>query len=451
VDARGPLDVWFASARRNDKKQKQKWDAYFDMKMTPEQLEYAKNLQHRTVSSMSGLIDYIGILKEQNSLITQWAGKTPDNIDTKEDDRRMTLRTLSSSGRLKGFFPFSSVNDGIDEKHDPEPSSDPLEAILKRLQRLSTRKAHSTFLTEEGGLLKMHAHSIPALFIRPHLAALTNPNIDFHVLCHGFRFTAEQEEWGWSTVYNLMSEEFEEKPVRNEYELAALLLDSPALKKIRGTSTPKTLRRICIWLQTKEHVAMFCWDEYRLSSGRVHEFALCDNLGARTSFLDHQSFRYGFERALTERSIALDDEKDWSTHAFDPDYMKVQDDFLCTSYMARYTLISSMFEALLFAKTATQRKYAALDLGGLKMVYRQFEHDLFDFMKTKTKEKKIVLLSPSLDASFVDVNAISLVAMDVNGACASYFYAGSTRKFVARNASGGPERGCAISSRACGI
>jgi hypothetical protein len=412
LDPADPFDEWLKGAFKRDDVQKHRWTRYFKIKdkLTPKQIQVAEVLERGTIS-VHGL-QYAAPIATLNQNILEWKRRSENNVDMEVDKARMNLRTLSDSGGLRGFFPFNvELPDS-----DSEGEADALKV--------------SMFLEEDGGLSTLHSHAIPALFIQNHLAALKNPCMDFHVMCHGFRYElGETDLWGWTLSLDAY-DEWENVRSSNEYELALSLLDSQAFQNILSQQSTKSMRRICIWLMTHGHVAMLCWDEYRLSGKKHHIFAICDNLFDGGGVLDYKEFTHGFEAALRERHIAVGEPKEWCNDACCPGQMKVEHDFLCASFMARFTLMLSVFESFFRLNYGAKERYADLAMGEIKWVYRNFEMDIFIFIRDKAEEQKIVLFSPSLDAPFVNISAVSLVVMDVNGSCTPYRYDGKKREFI---------------------
>ena len=140
------------------------------------------------------------------------------------------------------------------------------------------------------------------------------------------------------------------------------------------------------------------------------------------------------------------DELYWTDPMLGEDEIYLNNDFLCVSYMTRCTLILSMFEGLFFdfsIKRTDKEK-----IGELRLVYRQFEIDTFEFMTKMINKGHIVLFSSSLDAKFVDINEICLAVMDQKGICKFYRYAGPKKKYVTGDLSD-VQPVCLISSQSC--
>jgi hypothetical protein len=427
-DPMDPFDQWLEAAFMRDDVQMHRWTRYFKIrdKMTSRDIQVAKRLENGPIALGFAYDEPIAMM---NQTILEWKGRSESNVDMEEDQERMEWRTLSDSGGLKGFFPFNV----------PMPDSDS-ESEHDAPQVFS-------FLERDGGLSTLHAHVIPALFIQNHLAALKNPAMDFHVMCHGFRYRMGKNElWGWTLSPDWYGELV---PVRssNEHKLALSLLDSQEFQNILTQPSTKSVRRICIWLMIRGHVAMLCWDEYRLPDETHHIFAICDNLIDGGGELNYKNFMLGFETALEERHIAVGEPRQWNNSACCPYQMKVEHDFLCSSFMARYTVMLSVFESFFYLNYDARGKFADLAMGEIKWVYRNFEIDLFCFITDMAAVQKIVLFSPSLDAAFLNIDSVSLVVMDVNGSCTSYKYDGKAREFIESSEPFSTSESCVVMSR----
>lgn len=411
------VQEWELKALENDKQQLKKWLRYFDMAKTEEQESMSKKLEETTIENTTPYIDYMKVIPAQNKNIEVWLGNNTDNREIKHYKSCMLNRVLFSRATLKGFFPFLGfdISDFSDQN-----TTHSQEDVINR-----------TFLAGDGGMINLHSHTIPALFIQNHLISLQNPSMEFHVLCHGFHFSIENWEWGWEWGWDEYTRKFEDHQSSNHRYFAAALLDSEALKKIRSRTFSKDLRRICIWLQTRSHVCMLCWDEYRERKQSRHFFHVCDNMDTRYSYLEFEDFKEGFEDALMEREIVQDStELYWGFGPLHQPDMIMDEDFLCVSFMTRYTLILSMFEGF-FVDAGIWRSFRG-KIGDLKMIYRQFEIDIFEFITEMTNKGNIVLFTPELDAKFMNINSMSLVVMGKHGICASYHYAGVEKKFTTR-------------------
>ena len=399
------VQEWEEKALDNDNQQLKRWLRYFDMAKTEEQESMSKKLENTTIEDTTPNIDYMKVIPVQNKNIETWLAHNTNNREIKQDQTCMHSRDLFSRGKLRGFDPFCKVN------------------LLKGQQK--------TFLSGDGGMNSLHAHSIPALFIQNHIISLQNPNMEFHVLCHGFHYSVYNWRWGWELEWDVYGQKHENNPSSNHRYFAASLLDSEALKKIRSETSSKDIRRICIWLQTSGHVCMLCWDEYRERKQLRHVFHVCDNVDTENSPLNFEDFKEGFQDALMERHIVRNSrEMYWGFGPLQDPWMIVEEDFLCVSFMTRYTLILSMFEG--FFVDAGLWIHFQGEMGDLKLIYRQFEIDLFEFITEMTNRGNIVLFTPEMDAMFLNINSMSLVVMGKHGIGASYHYAGVEKKFTTK-------------------
>ena len=58
-----------------------------------------------------------------------------------------------------------------------------------------------------------------------------------------------------------------------------------------------TIRRICFWINTNDHVFVVCWDEYAIPSYSQHTLSIIDNMHPE-SMVDKDQLRKAFEKAI---------------------------------------------------------------------------------------------------------------------------------------------------------
>jgi hypothetical protein len=424
-----PVWEWREEALKNDEDQMKKWKKYFRISKTKEQKSMSERLEEMQIVQTAGIINYDKVIPRLKENISAWLKNNKSNRVGQDDDSYVMCTELFSGEKLKGFFPFLFLLD-----IDPHVHEEETESVLSHLKKdIKMRETfeNRTFLTRCGGLANIHAHTIPALFIQHHLVSLENPNMEFHVLCHGYDFETDNSDWSWTMKWDYDEDDYVAKSTFNEMEFATFVLESEALRKIRRRKISKSLRRICIWLKTQEHVCLFCWDEYRDKDVFSHVLHICDNMEAYRSMLNHKVFKEGWEQALINTAtVQSREELHWGQSPIDAHDIILKDDFLCVSFMSRCTLMLATFEAIFWdgnIQGAWKKR-----IGKLKMVYRQFEIDIFEFISKMIKKGCIVLFPPEFDAKFVNINAASLVVMDEKGICTSYHYAGVEKKFTTK-------------------
>jgi hypothetical protein len=373
-------------------------------------------------------VDYRKVYKEQAELEIQWTKESKDH-SIATDDNLTDFKTFSVSKNLKGVsFLKEIIESGIDSHEEEDP--------------------YASIIQGDGGFVLKYSHTVPALFLRG--AFLTsNPNMDFHVLCHGFNWTNDLFEWGWS--YHAPTQEFERggMDTDNFEQLSIYLLESPELKKIRQKTIQSNLRRICIWMEFHSHVAVLCWDELKELTLFKHHFTVYCNMGGET--MDVNAFKKGLEKVLRTKQI-LNEDEDMRFHVeyVELGFFRTKIDFGCVSVMARSSLVLSWFEGFNFdvmlIRKMKEMETTTLAFHHMRDKYVLFEKQLFDFISKQSQKGNLILFPPSLNARFVNALDISLVAMDMQGNCIEYVFFGDTYGFQKKDFNPPkPEARCVIS------
>jgi len=406
------FSLWFTGAQLHDTTQLRKWNKYFNdnPRIKGKRLKDF-DIQH-IISRVA--VDYRPVYTEQHVLVDEWCKKTENT--TQNEQSMLNFKTFKTSNTLKGI---DFLKEKIDSETDTSAIANP----------------HGTMIQGDGGFVIKYSHTIPALFLRDAFRRSNNSNMEFHVLCHGFKFEEGMFEWDWSYANTPSGEKGGQESDNSEY-FATLLLNSDDLRSIRAGPVEKNLRRICIWLQVHEHVMLLCWDEFRVPTFFRHYFTIYCNMGGETT--NTGSIKKGLEKVFRKNGI-LDEEEEMR---FDVRYsyegiFRTKIDFACVSAMARSGLVLSWFESLNFnvmldgqlkdKRTTTKAFYLMRDN------YALFEEHLFEFVSEKSKGGHMILFPPSLNAHFINVLNVSLIAMDVEGRCTEYVYFGDKHKFQTKN------------------
>ena len=421
------FENWKHESEVNDQVMLVKWKAYFNPdKITSEIGDVIEALSRTTIRGYTrGMINYTKSRRVQAENITRWSSAKRGEV-IPDNNQFQFNTTLMSEGRLMGFDFFQA-----DVLDTDAPSISPAGVLDIRTPPWITRLKHSrvkshengSLIAEDGGFSTQHAHTIPALFLRHHLRSLQNPHIELHVLCHGFKYTeTDMQTWGYD--YTHMA------AVDNYRDMLRLLFHSDDLNQIRQNVITTPIRRILIWMMLNEHVALFCWDEFKEHNHWKHAICLYDNLDP--SFLDIDELQTAFIKVHNDiTGSPIDKDHVFCTGLHDDGYglFELSKDFVCVSFMARCTLYLGMFES---AVTALDRLVLSDEriLEILRAVYTKFETDLHSFVETRTKSGDIILFPAALDSKFLNINSIRLVTLNSHsGVIREHVYYGMKNGF----------------------
>ena len=460
------FEQWLFNANRHDNIQLEKWRKYFNPALTMDQIRTSDRLRRMpSISSITEDFDYVDIFKKNEQLMKTWKlENSPLRNIWKERDLNLRIDVLNTVD--KGLIGFNFFNEII-RRHlrllEPNPSK-------KLLRRFQNDRNH-TFINDNGSFYEKYCFTIPALFLQHHLQTLQNEHLDFHVVCQGFKFESVKNVLGYEQRYNVYAEQLELMAVRNYDKQIQAMVTSETVRRIRQNpidSQRYTIRRICFWINTKDHVFVVCWDEYAVPTVVQHMLSIIDNMYPE-SMVEIDQLREAFEKAIRliekEESYTSDTDSVVSDQSNQIYYIKFQwynldwtrhvpfeKDFICVSFMARCTLYLSMFEGAIFNFKFDKKLYENKPLlEHLQMVYRQFEIDLYCFTRDRVNKGYIVLFPSTLNTRYLEVNQITLMTMDVHGNCKEYRYYGIKYRFKSvdwKPPTRDEDFGCYISSAA---
>ena len=225
---------------------------------------------------------------------------------------------------------------------------------------------------------------IPALFLRPHLKRLSNPNIEFYVFCPGFGYTEPADDF--DTFFTKF-------------------FDSKDFRIISSDPCGKIIRRICIWMTFKSHVAFLCWDKFNKGplTGQ-HILTLCDNMNGQ-----HINKVKLFDAFRTKSGLPVNTHIRFQINSFK--CFATSEEFACVSFMARSTLYASFFECI----ESTQGNLIESDIpifDDMRSMYACFEKRLTDVLQEKISNGRVALFHPLVSSCFLNINNVQLVFID---------------------------------------
>ena len=418
--------TWFFSACKKDTALIKAWKKCF-------QHEEGINNTHseKIIKAVPGNLNYRKIFIQQLNLEKKWC-QTPGNKSDLSSDH-LSFKTFLCSGEIKGFA-------FLKESEDPDTLT------FEKTDSSPEQNDFKTIIQGDGGFLTKYSHTVPALFLQTAFANANNLDIDFHLLCHGFKYNSEMFEWGWS-----YSSGYATNPdgvsTDNWVDFAGHLLTSDDLKEIRKTELTKNIRRICIWMQLHKHVITLCWDEFRNYDTFKHYFTIYCNMG--NDVTDVKGIMTGIKEVLRNKEIIQNNENiEYADEVVDRGFFRTDIDFACVSVMARCGLYLSWFESAHLNPSLTSiinnQKETEEDFKSMRKKYELFEIDLFNFIETQSETNHLILLPPSLNAHFVNTSKILLVTMNMKSDCTEYKYFGEKHKFQRINSNQIPRK-CVIS------
>jgi hypothetical protein len=257
-----------------------------------------------------------------------------------------------------------------------------------------------------------YAHVVPALMISNFMKATQSDNIDMTVMCQGYGYTAEEEWWG-------REDSSAEKAVE-------CVVESDVFKEFVANSTPKPIKRICIWLLCFGHAFSVVWEQSKSRNASTDVIYFIDNYVMENAAVD--AFRRDFlnrfrDRIANHRNLdALIVRNMFDRSLFSDDDILIQSDLVCVSFMARSTAYLNTMD-LFIDKKAVKFIVNLADPRFQAFCYYEFEKALSNFLEfgllSKTKKrasrsqsKKCVWLPSVMRNKFVNINDIHLLTLD---------------------------------------
>jgi hypothetical protein len=279
-------------------------------------------------------------------------------------------------------------------------------------------------IQEDGGFFGRYAHILPALFLNQFIKQNTRVDMQYSVICHGYDYAGDEETFDKSYAIemakNLIKSKAFRDVLRKWYRVEMVTKDGGVAKRADFLLDWRkyAVRRVCIWLMTKDHVFAVVWEKHK-NLDIVYPIDNYNDNPYRVWFIESfvEKIRSIEEKALslrihTERNRFVDLE--YTESIVSADEVPVEGTLACVSFMARCSAFLCTFEGYTDFLTDVPRQLANVFIRDFSVAYRSFEDKLFELLQREQDSGRCLWLPKDLNCKFINIDNVHLMSVDYN-------------------------------------